>query len=180
MKFLFPQEYGGNEAEATDRYVEYHWAISMLRHHSITTTYKVLDLGSTGGMFLVLLHAMGYDAQGIDLRPYPVPLRYFTQGDIKKLPFKDKSFDVVTAISTIEHIKQDQKAMAEVWRVLTPRGKLFLSVPFAEKRKRTKFHKIHDEESLHKLLNGFSGKMKYVASLESNKYKLALVDGMKI
>lgn len=47
------------------------------------------------------------------------------------LPFKDNSFDLVTSISVIEHIpnENDLSVIKEIWRVLRPRGKLVLTIP---------------------------------------------------
>lgn len=51
--------------------------------------------------------------------------------DATQLPYADGSFDRIAAISTIEHIPQgDDRAMAELARVLAPGGRLVVSVPF--------------------------------------------------
>ena len=55
----------------------------------------------------------------------------FRRCDARELPFDDESFDAVTAISTIEHIPEgDDRAMAELGRVLAPGGRLVVSVPY--------------------------------------------------
>jgi SAM-dependent methyltransferase len=46
-----------------------------------------------------------------------------------KLPFKDNTFDIVTALDVLEHIKDDDIALAEWLRVLKPGGSLLLTVP---------------------------------------------------
>jgi SAM-dependent methyltransferase len=51
-------------------------------------------------------------------------------GDGKRLPFKDKSFDVVLLEVVLEHIDQPEQVLAEAARVLKPRGLLYVSVPF--------------------------------------------------
>lgn len=51
--------------------------------------------------------------------------------DATQLPFADETFDRIAAISTIEHIPDgDDRAMAELARVLKPGGRLVVSVPF--------------------------------------------------
>ena len=45
-------------------------------------------------------------------------------GDIRYLPFNDKSFDVVMDFSTIDHIVEFEKVISEYARVLKPGGKL--------------------------------------------------------
>lgn len=49
--------------------------------------------------------------------------------DIRKLPFEDGSFDFVFASHVLEHIDDDQAALREIRRVLTPSGIAILPVP---------------------------------------------------
>jgi SAM-dependent methyltransferase len=49
--------------------------------------------------------------------------------DLRKLPFADGSYDVIYASHVFEHIKEDEPAIAEVRRVLRPRGFAILPVP---------------------------------------------------
>ncbi len=48
----------------------------------------------------------------------------------------DQSFDVVLCFNTLEHIYNHRNVMTEVWRILRPGGRLYLSVPFL-----TRYHK---------------------------------------
>jgi SAM-dependent methyltransferase len=45
------------------------------------------------------------------------------------LPFEDDSYDIICAFDVIEHIEEDSKAIEEIYRVLRPKGKYFLTVP---------------------------------------------------
>ena len=45
------------------------------------------------------------------------------------LPFPDESFDRVVADSVLEHVADQQKALAQCYRVLTQSGRLFVSTP---------------------------------------------------
>ncbi len=49
--------------------------------------------------------------------------------DALALPFPEASFDVVVASEVLEHLVEDDKAIAELLRVLRPGGRLALSVP---------------------------------------------------
>ncbi|NJL13751.1 MAG: class I SAM-dependent methyltransferase [Microscillaceae bacterium] len=73
----------------------------------------------------------------------------FHQGDVRELPYNDNYFDVILAVSVIEHIglsdpqvlqpdvpvvetNGDVNAVKELTRVLKPEGKLIMTFPFAE------------------------------------------------
>ncbi|MBE9166031.1 class I SAM-dependent methyltransferase [Pleurocapsales cyanobacterium LEGE 06147] len=45
------------------------------------------------------------------------------------LPFPDESFQVVTMLAVLEHIEEEKEILQEIYRVLTPGGKLILTVP---------------------------------------------------
>ena len=61
--------------------------------------------------------------------PNDPPLAALVQGDAQNLPFADRSFDVVVSCETIEHLPRVQAAVAEMYRVTRPGGKLFLTTP---------------------------------------------------
>lgn len=56
-------------------------------------------------------------------------LYLFVVGRAEKLPFPDNRFTKISAVAVLEHIRNDEKAMAEVARVLKPGGRIFLTVP---------------------------------------------------
>ena len=49
--------------------------------------------------------------------------------DITDIPFKDDYFDVILCSHVLEHVIDDRKAMAELYRVLSPNGWSILQVP---------------------------------------------------
>lgn len=53
----------------------------------------------------------------------------FTQGSATALPFGDASFDLVVSFETIEHLEGQQEMLAEIRRVLRPKGVMVLSSP---------------------------------------------------
>lgn len=57
---------------------------------------------------------------------------------IYNLPFKDNALDALLCISVLEHLADPCLAAREIYRVLRPQGKVFLTVPFilAEHSKR--------------------------------------------
>jgi SAM-dependent methyltransferase len=52
-----------------------------------------------------------------------------TNGDATRLPFADESFDRVIASEVLEHIVDDEAAIAELSRVLRPGGTIAVTVP---------------------------------------------------
>ncbi len=90
----------------------------------------VLDLGCGSGEFARL--ALRGDADwGLDLswqrlarcRRHPA-YRHLCRGDACRLPFADREFRTVLAVSVLEHLRQPERALAEVGRVLRPGGHL--------------------------------------------------------
>jgi len=51
------------------------------------------------------------------------------RADLLSLPFPDASFDVVMASEVLEHIPDDERAMAEIARVVRPGGRVAVTVP---------------------------------------------------
>ncbi len=47
----------------------------------------------------------------------------------EKLPFPDKSFDLILSHEVLEHVNDDQQALQEMVRVLRPAGRIILFVP---------------------------------------------------
>lgn len=49
--------------------------------------------------------------------------------DLRDIHFPDDSFDAVICSHVIEHIKEDQKAIGEIYRILRPNGWVLIAVP---------------------------------------------------
>jgi len=58
-------------------------------------------------------------------------LRRLVRGDISWLPFRQESFDVVTANMVVEHLQDPEAQFREIARVLRPGGVLVLHTPNA-------------------------------------------------
>jgi len=111
---------------------------------------RILDLACGYGRFTIPLVKQGYNVEGIDISPNLLrearkrakgeTLKIkFRLGDMRKLPYKDKSFDVIicmwSAFIELEK-KQDQlKALKEMLRILDKGGFAILEMP---KPRRTK------------------------------------------
>jgi len=53
-----------------------------------------------------------------------------TVGDVHALPFPDASYEFILCTEVLEHCHTPQKAVSEMYRVLTPGGKLVLTTRF--------------------------------------------------
>lgn len=94
---------------------------------------RVLDLGSGSGRFAHALHARGDQVFALDSSPRRVariaagvPTGRHVAGQAESLPFVARSFEAVTAISTL-HLFAPGLVMSEVARVLKPGGHLGVS-----------------------------------------------------
>lgn len=98
---------------------------------------KVLDVGGLSpdregrSFWLPIKHIHTGESYTIDLTFHTE--KDYIQGNGEFLPFKDKSFDVVTAMDAVEHIAQENRPqfLAELCRV--SRGSILLSAPFQDK-----------------------------------------------
>jgi len=97
---------------------------------------KVLDIGCGTGRLISDLLDRGAIITGVDVSKNMLevarkkfPKVHFIEGDIRKIPFKDDSFDFVIATFVIVHLQQCEleKAFDEVYRVLKPSGKFILT-----------------------------------------------------
>ena len=75
-----------------------------------------------------LPRVVGIDGDLESMRRHPF-LRDRAGGDIGSLPFRDGSFDLVTANMVMEHVHRPERVLREVRRVLAPRGVLLFHTP---------------------------------------------------
>ncbi|MFZ2649352.1 MAG: methyltransferase domain-containing protein [Burkholderiaceae bacterium] len=75
-------------------------------------------------------------------------------GLIENAPFASETFDLITSISVVEHIPQDTQAIATMWRLLRPNGKLVVTVPCA-RESCEEYTNLDDYELLSKDKEGY-------------------------
>lgn len=93
-----------------------------------------IDLGSSGNSILSFLdnieHKSFFDIADLPLKQYIKEDTWHPLcGDLIKLPFRAKSFDFVSALDVLEHIKEDTLAVSEISRVLQKKGIAVITVP---------------------------------------------------
>lgn len=121
---------------------EYEEQILPLAALHLAGSRRVLDVGCGEGQVTRLARSSGAEvAIGVDPTMAQVAVAVARGGDVSYaragaavLPFADRSFDAVVACLVFEHIEEVDRAMADVARVLRPRGRflLFLNHPLLQ------------------------------------------------
>jgi len=96
-----------------------------------------LDVGCNNGALVYLMGCKGFTAHGIEVGDKllenclkNVPSGKFVKAHAdEEIPFESNFFDVVTSLEVLEHVKNPDKMVAEMLRVLKPGGKLLVTVP---------------------------------------------------
>ena len=135
--------------ELSERYAEHHRRargrefvyageerVDLFREYVGGPGRRVLDLGCRYGA-LTRAYAAGNDVVGVDVdrealaeaATLGIETRW---ADVDEpLPFDDASFDVVVAGELLEHVRDPERLVGEVRRVLRPGGRFVASVPNA-------------------------------------------------
>lgn len=94
---------------------------------------RVLDVGAAQGRTVIALQQRGHDAVGVE--PWPAAIAAAQElarrhgmaveirpGAAEQIPFGDEEFDLVVAMSVLEHVEDLPQTLREVFRVLRPGG----------------------------------------------------------
>lgn len=184
---FFPEYFAAEPLKPTDRFIEYPFILE----HLPSSPTTILDVGGSGSIFPLILRSLGHTTYMIDIREYALSYNlFFVKGNMCVSPFKDDFFDLITAVSSIEHIGLkgcygqsedlfgDKKAIKEIYRVLRPNGMFLMTVPFNDTPKITSNHRIYDDKTLKDIMGKFFYNIKTVQSPEGD-YKLALITAIK-
>jgi SAM-dependent methyltransferase len=144
----------GTEVRKLAELEDDHWWYRERRHLlakaiSGLTPGRALDIGAAGGGNTRVLREHGWDAVALEYgadgaevakgRGLPT-----LRSDATKLPLADDSLDLVMAFDLLEHLHDDDAAVAEVHRVLKPGGTYLVAVPADPK-----LWSSHDEAVAH-------------------------------
>jgi ubiquinone/menaquinone biosynthesis C-methylase UbiE len=95
------------------------------------TTRTLIDVGSGNGYLLKQIHARhpAVELTGFDIKDDDASgdTYKYVKGRIERLPFADKSFDVVTCSHTVEHLLNLEHCISELVRVA--RRQIFIVTP---------------------------------------------------
>jgi len=114
------------------------WAFSDQIHgYSKSKGLRVLDVGCGNGYVLAQYAKFGAEVAGVDLTQTAIDLsraRFAMaglNGDFRltngnDLPFEDGTFDIACSMGVLHHIEDPRPMIAEMRRVLKPRGRIIL------------------------------------------------------
>lgn len=119
------KEFLNKEYEYFNRFISYFFQIELIE---ATTPRSILEVGGGGGTLGLLLKQRGYRYKSCDLNPKLKP-DYIS--DIRNLPIKTNTFDVVCAFEVLEHIpfKDFAIALRELKRV--SKKYVIISIPYS-------------------------------------------------
>lgn len=98
---------------------------------------RVLDLGCGDGLFTAALAEAGTDVIGVEIAEAALARARAAHRELDfrlaplcgPLPFEDGAFDLVWSSEVIEHVADTERWLAEVRRVMAPRGRLLMTTP---------------------------------------------------
>lgn len=116
--------------------------LSWVQDYSHKKKIKILDAGCGRGFYTYCLTRLCPTAEIVALdaserylkeakTSVDSPRVKWKKGDLTHLPFPSGTFDLIICSEVLEHVDDDQKALRELYRVLTSSGTLLLSVPHA-------------------------------------------------
>lgn len=181
----------------SERVVEYRFLARNLLPSRINM--KILDVGSERSAVTNALSKFGnnkgWEVFGIDIiEGLPQPYKEKEKSrfvlfrmDARLMGFRDEVFDKIICISTLEHVGiqpsqhifreydalGDVKAFSEIFRILKKRGRVVLTVPYADKsiHGHNREHRIYNSSTLDRLIIGFRVKRKEYYIYIKGKWK---------
>lgn len=154
-----------------ERVVEFPWIFTREVHGRMLDAGSALNHAHT----LARLRPRVRELHVVTLAPEPQAYPYldvsYLYADLRELPLRDETYDVVASISTLEHVGMDNsqygapgaspdpdgdlaQATRELWRVLKPGGRLYVTVPYGERADHS-WLRVFDSAALDSLIDAF-------------------------
>ena len=117
----------------SEKYLAYSW---ILNNPLVSPGMRVLDIGCGDSLFPSKLASLGYQSYAVDISDAGCIAAKdsrvnFTKSDVCDMPFQSNTFDVLIAISALEHVEEGKMGLAvkEISRVLRKDGIIFVTMP---------------------------------------------------
>jgi 2-polyprenyl-3-methyl-5-hydroxy-6-metoxy-1,4-benzoquinol methylase len=104
---------------------------------------RALEVGYGAGAVLLAMAPAAAELHGIDLDADPASVgellaqkrveAELVKGSVYELPYPDEHFDLVVCFSVFEHLREYEKGLREIARVLQPGGLFLLGMPSVNK-----------------------------------------------
>jgi len=100
-------------------------------------TGKCLDIGCGQGILLDRLRAQGWETFGVDVSPQACDVarhkgHHIHCGEVGDLIYPDESFELVTLVDSIEHVRDPLATLLAARRLLTKSGQIIIATPNVE------------------------------------------------
>ena len=117
-----------------------HWPIRIAKKLSKEwQPGKILDIGCGNSRNLLPFYQNNFTCYGIDFSENVIELakKYISKHEMKvnlkianaeNLPYKNNFFDYCLSLAVLHHVKNKEKAIQEIYRVLKPNGKAIICV----------------------------------------------------
>ncbi len=99
----------------------------------LSGNHKILDVGCGTGKNIETFSEYGI-CFGIDSSPEAISfckkrgIKNVIRGNVEKMPYPNKSFNIVTALDVLEHV-DDSKSLREIHRIIQDKGIIIVTVP---------------------------------------------------
>ena len=123
------EHYFQKDYDSLNRFISYFYQADLTQEvaRANDANFKILEVGKGNGFFSDYLKKLGYNVTTCDFDKNHAP---DVVADVRSLPLKNNSFDVVTAFEVLEHIPFEDfpKALLEFQRVASRH--VIISVPY--------------------------------------------------
>lgn len=112
----------------------YRYILNYITSLNLKNGSKVLDIGCFPPHLFKALESLGYEVWGISSKHEPIKSKRVVSINIEseKLPFKEKSFDLVIFTEIIEHLLIDPRIyLGKIKKILKKGGHLLITTPNA-------------------------------------------------
>lgn len=136
MKSFYERYWG-----KTDSLNDYSYKVKLVKNLvPKESNLEVLDFGCGKGVFVKDLLSINSSLKvtGVDISKTAISYarkkmpktKFYLITEGEKLPFKDKSFDFIFVLDVLLHVYDTELVFNELFRVLKPKGKLLITVPY--------------------------------------------------